>query len=474
MDAMDCRITPPLDFGREHFSNAKLGDKRRTDRLVYTANRMIEHPGGTLPHKLDEPKDLKGLYRLANTDAVTHAAVLESHYQRTWRLMAAATEVVLNIHDTTELDYSGLDIEGLGQIGNGHGHGYECHNTLAVGASSGAIFGLANQILFHRPHAPKRETRKQRQQRANRESRLWKQGSAALPTAPPDKLWVDVCDRGADVSEFLAHEEKTQRHYLVRSQHNRRVRLGPGRRRLVKLHDWARQLPVQDEYSVAVEAQNKQPARTARVTLAWGELWMQPPRQARGEHGPELLHAWVVIVREVAPPAGVTPVEWILLTNVAVTNLAEARERVAWYGRRPLVEAYHKGLKTGCGIEELPFTTEAALQPVIALLSVVTLVLLELRTASRWAETRDRPATDYVPWEHVDVLSAWRWPGEAPRRDLTVYEFCYALGRLGGHQNRKSDRPPGWLVLQRGWTKLQARAEGARMKHRKNVGKLEG
>ena len=30
-----------------------------------------------------------------------------------------------------------------------------------------------------------------------------------------------------------------------------------------------------------------------------------------------------------------------------------------------------------------------------------------------------------------------------------------ALGRLGGHQNRKSDGPPGWITLWRGWNQLQ-------------------
>ena len=35
----------------------------------------------------------------------------------------------------------------------------------------------------------------------------------------------------------------------------------------------------------------------------------------------------------------------------------------------------------------------------------------------------------------------------AIRLDWTVHEFFYALARLGGHQNRKSDEEPGWLVL---------------------------
>jgi len=43
---------------------------------------------------------------------------------------------------------------------------------------------------------------------------------------------------------------------------------------------------------------------------------------------------------------------------------------------------------------------------------------------------------------------------------MTVHDFFYALARLGGHQNRKRDHRPGWLVLWRGWTKLQAMLDG--------------
>ena len=36
-----------MGFGEEQFGAAKLGDRRRTARLVELANRMANHPGGT-------------------------------------------------------------------------------------------------------------------------------------------------------------------------------------------------------------------------------------------------------------------------------------------------------------------------------------------------------------------------------------------------------------------------------------------
>ncbi|MFP5501956.1 MAG: IS4 family transposase, partial [Candidatus Sericytochromatia bacterium] len=37
-----------------------------------------------------------------------------------------------------------------------------------------------------------------------------------------------------------------------------------------------------------------------------------------------------------------------------------------------------------------------------------------------------------------------------------------AVGRLGGHMNRKADGSPGWLTLWRGMLELQTLVAGAR------------
>jgi hypothetical protein len=95
----------------------------------------------------------------------------------------------------------------------------------------------------------------------------------------------------------------------------------------------------------------------------------------------------------------------------------------------------------------------------IALLSVVAVSLLNLREASRRPDAQERPATDLVDKRYVTVLSAWRY--KKIRSDLSIHDFFYALARLGGHQNRKSDHRPGWLVLWRGWMALQHMLDGA-------------
>jgi Transposase DNA-binding len=467
---MDATANTARTFGACHFGRADLGDQRRNHRLVQLADEVTGHPSGTLPDKLRQPKDLKAFYRLMNQPRVTHASVLAPHRAQTLERMQAHDGPVLLLHDTTTLDYSDLTslADVLGPIGEGHGRGYLCHNTLAVAAATKEVFGLANQILFHRPQAPPGETKKQRQQRETRESRLWKQGSAAVPPAPEAALWVEIGDRASDITEFLDYLEEQHKRYVIRSQHNRCITVAAdGQERSVKLHDWLRTLPEQGRRTIALGERPERSARTATVAVAWTPVTIVPPRQPRGEGRGVPLTAWALRVWETAPPADAEPVEWLLLTNVPAPTLADAWERVDWYCLRWVVEEYHKGMKTGCAIESLQFTTEQALQPAIAFLSVVTLWLLWLRTESRRPEAETTPAAAMFPQEYVELLALDRY-GEV--RPLTVREFCRLLGRLGGHQNRKHDRPPGWLVLWRGWMKLHLLVQGARAMSRKKCG----
>ena len=120
-------------------------------------------------------------------------------------------------------------------------------------------------------------------------------------------------------------------------------------------------------------------------------------------------------------------------------------------------------------IESMQFTHQSRLEPMIALQSVVALTLLNLRDASRRPDAQTAPASDVVAQEYVNVLSTWRH-GEA-RPDWTVHDFFLALARLGGHQNRRKDKRPGWIVLWRGWTALELLVTGSRLERkRKKVG----
>jgi hypothetical protein len=456
-----------LSFGERTFSGIDLGDQRRTARLIQAADDMCRHPGGTLPDKFPKPADLRAFYRLMNCAKVTHDVVLQAHADDTRaRVADCGSDVVLLLHDGTELDYTTRKSlsEGMGQIGKGTRRGYICHNSLAVrlttDPANGTVvpetLGLLSQILHHRPRVNKNETHKEARERVSRESRLWLRGVQRCGPAPAGVCCIDVCDSLSDIFEYMAYEVTQGRRFVLRSKENRR--LAEPINGQAYLTDAVRTIPPAGERTLKVAASPGRKARTTRVNVAFTPVMVAPPNRKSGDYAPKPLALWAVRVWEPNTPANEEPLEWILLTNCPVLTLQDAFERINWYELRWIIEEYHKGMKTGCGIETLQFDTIEAVEPAIALISAVATTLLRLRDAARAPDADRRLATEIVNRVYVEALAGC-YPDRL-KANATVSTFYMHVARLGGHQNRKSDGFPGWLTLWRGWTKLESIVTG--------------
>jgi hypothetical protein len=454
-------------LGQSMFGHAELGDRRRTARMVTAFDQMRRHPGGTLPNKLSAPADLKALYRLCACDSVTHKAIIAAMREYTEKRIRDHDGAVLVVHDATELDYTSLEslASDLGQIGKGTHRGYICQNVIAVAPETGEVLGLLDQILHCRDEVPEDETLTQSRNRKTRESLLWLKGAKHLAD---EMQLIDVCDQGASTFEFIEHEFKSGRRFMIRNGKVRKVRGGhEGNGPTHYIKPYVQSLPELCRYTMDVQAQEGRKARKqAEFAIRGGPILLLPPHAKYGHHGDDPLPIYVVYVSEVSPPpAGEQPIDWMLLTNEPIHNADDAWRGVGWYERRWVIEEYHKAMKTGCQIEDIQFTAVERLQPAIALLSGVALTLLNLRDASHAEDALKRRATDLFSQEYVEVLSLWRY--DKLQSKLSVHDFFFALARLGGHQNRKGDHRPGWLVLWRGWTKLQCMLDGYLVGRRK-------
>jgi hypothetical protein len=446
-------------FGQLHFGDAPV-EPRRQRRLVRLADQVLAHPQGTLPDKIPDPHQLDAAYRLFKADQVSHQAALATHIDLTHRRMARSQDnVVLVAHDDVVLDYSDLEAD-LGPIGNGNGKGFLCHNSLAV-TPDRQVLGLAWQALYcHPPRGGKR-------QRPGPAGRLWRDAIEAIPAPPEGKRYVHLADRAGDITEVLDYADEHHLSHVIRSQHDRSCAIDA---QVAKLHEAARAWePAGAERRIEVASQKNKAARAAAVRIAFRPVELQPPANGRGRERGVPLAVWAVRVWEPSPPAGVEAIEWLLLTNVPVGALADAWQRVGWYACRMVVEEYHKGMKTGVSVESLQLTTRGRLEAAIGVLSVVAVVLLAVRDAGRHEETARQAASGWVPGAWIEVLSLWRH--QEVRPDWSVGEFLWALGRLGGHQNRPSDGAPGWLTLWRGWAKLQSMLTGAALTARRSGGR---
>ena len=457
-------------FGMRNFGDLDLGDKRRTACLVNAVDRMCRHPGGTLPDKLNRPADLRAFYRLMNRPEVTHEVLLQKHAEHTRACMAAlGTGVVLILHDATELDYTKKTTVSayLSQIGQGTQRGYICHNSLAVSADTGAVLGLTSQILHQRADVPKGEKLKESRERQNRESRLWLKGAEASGAAPAGVLCVDVSDSLSDTYEYLAYELTQGRQYVLREREDRRLAQPVAGHHYLEAA--LRAQPSMGQRRLRVQASPGRSARNTTVEVSFMPIYLALPGKRHGEYANTPLNLWAVRVWEPNTPANEELLEWILLTNVPVHNEADAQERVDWYQRRPIIEEYHKGMKTGCSIESMQFDKIDRLEPAIALLSVIAITLLQLRDAARAPDADQRLATEVIGADYVEVLV--NHYGNRLGPNPTILKFFMHVARLGGHQNRKVDGFPGWITLWRGWTRLQAMIDGFHAAHRKSKNK---
>lgn len=462
MDAMLSR-----SFGQRNFAQLDLGDKRRSKRLASLVDTMLKHPGGTLPDKLPNPADLEAFYGLMRCDTVTHERIMAGHTAATRQAMSTCLPdggVILILHDATELDYSTLKSlrENLGQIGRGTNRGYICHNSLAVQAYPQRVLGLTSQILHHRADVPKGETIPEKRARESRESRLWIQGTQQSGPSPTNCLCVDVSDSLSDTFEYLAHEVTSKRYFVLRSRENRKLEVAVDGEQY--LYEAVRKQSSVATREVSVQATTKSKARTAIVQVSFTPVEISPPGKRMGEYENIPLAMWAVRAWEPNPPAGAEPLEWILLTNVPVLNVDHAIQRIEWYEDRWIIEDYHKGMKTGCGIETLQFTTIERLEPAIAVLSTLTTTLLQMRDAARQPDADTRPATEVVAAEYVAVLSEYY--GTRLGKQPSILKFYLHVARLGGHQNRKNEFP-GWITLWRGWMKVESMVAGYRLANTK-------
>jgi len=453
---MDSPLRSRRQFAEDHFAGAALGDRRRSERLVRLAEQLLTRPHGTLPQKIPDPYQLDATYRFFRTDDVTPDAIQAPHRHRTRLQLEGTDEVILVAHDGTELNFTGLSVPDLGVLAGPGSRGFLAHNSLAL-TPSGRILGLLHQILFTPQKAPPRTTAKsKRRHDPHKTSILWRDALEAIGPTPPGARWVHLADRGADVTEFLDYADEHAIEYVVRVNHNRRVVVGQTTG--AKLHDSLRACAELGRRTQEISAHAGCAGRSATVAISALSLSLVAPRQPRGRERGVPLPVVAIRVWEVDPPAGAEPLEWLLVTNVPGVDVNSAWERADWYARRWTVEDYHKGLKTGLGLEELQLTTKTGLRNAIAVLSVVAVGLVMLRELARDASTADQPIADWVPPSWVAVLSRWRHGTDGTL--TTVREWTWALARLGGHQNAKHLGHPGWLTLLRGWARLQALIDG--------------
>lgn len=463
----------PREWALEHFGGAELSDVRRVSRATTIAEAMAASPGASLPQMFAHPYDLKAAYTFFRHPEVTPDHVQAGHRERVLCEMENPGCYLL-IADTSEVYCSATgEIQGLGPVGASKDAqiGFHLHSVLAVRWPSQPdtapphrptveILGLADQqyhVRQPRPEQFKHQGSPRRLVPAEEvESFLWENASRRLGPAPEGKdlVWIKVGDRGADIFDHLYECQRQNHRFIVRAKQDR-VLLTEDGKRAGKLFETVRATASCGELELELRTRPDQVARTARLKVSITPLILRAPQIAgQGPGGRPPVICVAVRIWEPHPPEGAQALEWVLLTDLEVAHFEQACEIVQMYSTRWLEEEFHKAIKTGMDAEGTQLKTAAAWFAIVAMKSVAALRLIELRE-----QMRSRPE---APAESAGLnqleLEVLRVRIGKPIE--TVAEVAFAIGRLGGHLNRKRDGLPGWITLWRGWQVLQTLVEG--------------
>ena len=444
------------------------------------ATALAEQPGKMIPELFTRKYDIDATYDLLDQREVVPDAIQARHR----RLVLSELRTpgrYLFLEDTTFPSYSHRKqpIPGLGPIGDSESgqQGFLLHSVLAVRAASlpvadasgrrppVTILGLADQqYLVRSPRDPDKSKQAGSRQREirDRESDRWLDSGTRIGRAPSDAAirWVRVADREADIYEYLESCRKLGHGFVIRVSQNR-ILLNPadGKRLGLVFEHIAGVTPLGGMH-LDLRGRDGQVARRAKLLISCGPVRVRAPERAGRAAGTgEPIDCWFIRIWEENPPEGVQALEWVLYTDWPTESLGDAVAGVLDYATRFLIEEFHKGLKTGLKAEELQLEQANRLFAAIAVMSIVAMRLLDLRELGRGVP--DAPATcTGLDKLELEVLSL-----AVKRKLTTVAEVLLAVGRLGGHMNRRRDGLPGWITLWRGMKVLRLLVRGANLEH---------
>jgi Transposase Tn5 dimerisation domain/Transposase DNA-binding len=429
----------------EEFEAIDLGDKRLDKRLKLLAQTLADKPGASIPAACEGWAETAAAYRLLANENVGWRDVLQAHGQATVQRMGAEA-VVLCLQDTTELDYQGRAMRGLGPLSCEAQRGLYVHPTCAVSVQREPL-GILNAWNWAR------EFKADNGERGGVcESVRWLESCERIAQHAgelPQTRLVCVGDRESDMLELMvkARDLGYPADYLVRCRHNRVL---PGR--AGKLWTAVAQGGLLGQVSFEMPRGRGRRARTVTQEV-------RAKRISLSDGAGGTLEVTCVFAREMAVPAGSQPVMWRLMTNRCVDTLQQASELIDWYRARWEIELFFLILKEGCKVEQLQLADIDRLEVALALYMVIAWRINRLMRLGRTLP--DLPADlmfDTDEWHAAFVLNKKPVPKQVPKLNTVIR----LIAQRGGFLGRKHDGEPGARTLRQGMREIAAFVDGVR------------
>ena len=455
------------------FSAVDLGDVRRDRRLLKVAEGMWRRPQGSVPGASNGWAEAKASYRLWHSKGTTPQDILAPHYEQT-RQRAKLSRILLHVQDTTELDFTGRKLKGTGPLRELTRRGFLAHSEYLL-QEDGLPLGLGHCSIYARSDEDHKTQRELRHQLPieEKESYRWLEGyrrACELAGLGP-RLVISIADRESDIyeiyQEWFQHQQQgqTRAHWIIRCNQDRKINSDPVEEEADQVYIKAAiaAAPVLGKTTVKFRAKEqykkvdghkqliRRSARKAELEIRACPVELTPPwRKGVAKLPP--VGIWVVMAKEIEPPAGEDPIEWILLTDLSARTLKKALQILKFYTRRWQIEVFHKILKSGCRVERSQLKDSEGLLPRVALQMVIAWRIHYLTLLGR--SCPDLPCSAVFKeceWKPLVVIMQ----GKAhEQEEPSLAQMIKWIGKLGGHLGRKSDGAPGPQTISKGMLRM--------------------
>lgn len=456
----------------------EFNDKRLEQRFATILSDLSERPTASLSAACGGYAELYAAYRFFNNKKVTFENVLAPHIESSLARMREHPVVIL-AQDTTEIDLTRpqQQVQGAGTLDGNSRFGLFLHPLLAF-TPEGTPLGLSYAEAWTRSDKPKQEDESQKRNGnelkripiEEKESYRWVESyrQGCLTAAElPDTQTVVVADSEADIYELLqeSQQEPRQADWIVRACQNRALKKenDPDAQAENRLRERVMANDVLFTQVITVRGRQakvscetrgrRQPreSRVAEVEVRAGQVTLRPPWRPDRKLQPVTVN--VVLVSEINPPAGDTPVEWMLLTSLPVGGVEQARTVVQYYCVRWMSEVYFRTLKSGCRVEARRFEHIDRVLPCLAVYMIVAWRTLYVCHLGReFPEISCEAVFEPAEWKSVYKVIHKK---PAPQEPPTLQEMVRTVAQLGGYVNRPRSDEPGpqtvWLGLQRAY-----------------------
>lgn len=456
-------ITDAEEWAIELFGDSELGDPRRTSRLVKLASNYAKNIGSsTVASCSGDESEVESSYRFLRNDAVKPAAIREGGFNSTARL-ANKEKTLLAIEDTTTLSYKHQAAAELGYTSNSpsaKSKGFNVHSILLLAEDTGRSVGLIEQSWYCRDDASYGKSKNKRtRDYHDKESYKWEHASLSMSKRLSPKIQdvISVCDREADIYDYLFYKISNNQRFIVRARENRKTTSVEH-----KLFEQVLQTPPLGTYKVQVQQKGGRKARVATVEYHSAPVKLVLPKHQKNEGYPPTLSVNVVAAKEIKTDGTEETLEWVILTSEPVNTSELTRKVIKNYELRWRIEDYHKAWKSGVGVEELRLQSKENLERAGSILAFIAVKLLQMREIALSSPdelNQDIPVTHLLTTDEWRVLWITTRKSKPPKKTPNVKWAYKSLGKLGGWYDSKRTGIIGWNALWKGWFRLMDKVE---------------